>query len=228
MKPQPSCLNDYRPIALTSVVMKCFERLIKTFITSSLPVTLDPLQFAYRPNRSTDDAIAHILHTTLSHLDTRKGAYVRLLFIDYNSAFNTIAPSKLVTKMRDLGLHSSLCRWVLNFLTDRSQGVRVGNHMSPPLPLNTGALQEYVLSPLLYSLYTYDCVATLDSNIMVKFADDTSVVGLISNNDETAYRSEIKHLVDCCKENNLKLNVDKTKELIVDFSRKQQRSIQPA
>ena len=60
MKPQPSCLNDYRPIALTSVVMKCFERLIKTFIPSSLFVTLDPLQFAYRPNRSTDDTIAHI------------------------------------------------------------------------------------------------------------------------------------------------------------------------
>ncbi|CDQ55918.1 unnamed protein product [Oncorhynchus mykiss] len=44
-------LNDYRPVALTSVIMKCFERLVKDHITS----TLDPLQFAYRPNRSTDD-----------------------------------------------------------------------------------------------------------------------------------------------------------------------------
>ena len=45
-KPHPSSSNDFRPIALTSVVMKCFERLIKTFITSALPTTLDPLQFA--------------------------------------------------------------------------------------------------------------------------------------------------------------------------------------
>ena len=51
-------LNDYRPIALTSVIMKCFERLVKDHITSTLPDTLDPLQFAYRPNRSTRDAIA--------------------------------------------------------------------------------------------------------------------------------------------------------------------------
>ena len=51
-------LNDYRPVALTSVTMKCFERLVKDHITSTLPVTLDPLQFAYLPNRSTDDAIA--------------------------------------------------------------------------------------------------------------------------------------------------------------------------
>ena len=51
-------LNDYHPKALTSVIMKCFERLVKDHITSSLPGTLVPLQFAYRPNRSTDDAIA--------------------------------------------------------------------------------------------------------------------------------------------------------------------------
>jgi hypothetical protein len=50
--------NDYCPVALTSVIMKCFERLVKDHITSTLPVTLDPLKFAYRPNRSTDDAIA--------------------------------------------------------------------------------------------------------------------------------------------------------------------------
>ena len=46
-------LNYYRPVALTSVIIKCFERLVKDHITSTLQVTLDPLQFAYRPNRST-------------------------------------------------------------------------------------------------------------------------------------------------------------------------------
>lgn len=70
----PACLNDYRPVALTSVVMKCFERLVKDYICSSLPSTLDPLQFAYRPNRSTDDAVCQVLHATLSHLDNRGGA----------------------------------------------------------------------------------------------------------------------------------------------------------
>jgi hypothetical protein len=51
-------LNYYRPIALTSVIMKCFERLVKDHITSTVPDTLYPLQFPYRPNRPTDDAIA--------------------------------------------------------------------------------------------------------------------------------------------------------------------------
>ncbi len=42
---KPSCLNDYRPVALTSTVMKVFERLLKKHICSSIPATLDPLQF---------------------------------------------------------------------------------------------------------------------------------------------------------------------------------------
>jgi gmma-aminobutyric acid receptor subunit gamma/cGMP-dependent protein kinase 2 len=92
-------LNDYRPpIALTSVIMKCFERLVKDHITSTLPVTLDTLQFVYRPNRSTDDAIAITLHIAISHLNKRN-TYVRMLFIDYSSEFNTIVPSKLIVKL---------------------------------------------------------------------------------------------------------------------------------
>ena len=71
-------LNDYCPVALTSVIMKCFERLVKDHITSTLPVTQDPLQFAYRPNIFTDDAITIALHTALSHLDKRN-IYVRML-----------------------------------------------------------------------------------------------------------------------------------------------------
>lgn len=88
--------------------MKCFEQPVKTFITSSLPDTLDPLQFPYRPNRSTDDAIALALHTALSHLDQRN-TYVRMLLIDFSSAFNTIVAPKLVIKLRDMKLNTTLC-----------------------------------------------------------------------------------------------------------------------
>lgn len=226
-KQQPACHNDYRPVALTSIVMKCFERLMRDHITSSLPATIDSLQFAYRTNRSTDDAISHLLHTSLSHLDTGRGNYVRMLFVDYSSAFNTIIPSKLFTKLTDLGLSSSLCQWILNFLTDRPQSVRVGKQVSPSISLSTGVPQGCVLSPLLYSLYTYDCVATSDTTSIVKFADDTAVVGLISDNIETAYLEEIRNLETWCQENNLLLNISKTKELIVDFTTKQARNYKP-
>jgi len=68
-KPPITCLNDYRPVALTSIIMKCFELLVRTHICSTLPDTLDPLQFAYRPNISMDNTIGLTVHTALSHLD---------------------------------------------------------------------------------------------------------------------------------------------------------------
>jgi hypothetical protein len=59
-----------------------------------------------------------------------------MLFIDYSSVFNTIVPSKLITKLRILGLNTSLGNWILNFLTGRPQVVRVGNNTSATLILN--------------------------------------------------------------------------------------------
>jgi hypothetical protein len=78
--------------------MKCFERPVMAHINTIMPETLDPLQFAYRPNRSTDDAISIAIHTALSHLEL-SNTHVRMLFIDYSSVFNTIVPSKLTTKL---------------------------------------------------------------------------------------------------------------------------------
>ncbi|TWW53895.1 hypothetical protein D4764_0015580, partial [Takifugu flavidus] len=72
--------------------------------------------YAYRKNRSTEDAVSTALHSVLSHLDN-KDTYARMLFIDFSSAFNTVIPSKLITKLRDLGISISICNWLLDFLT---------------------------------------------------------------------------------------------------------------
>ena len=196
--------------------MKCFEKLVRCHIKSCLPATLDPFQLAYRANRSTEDAIATALHATISHLE-HPGHYARLLFIDFSSAFNTILRDRLTENY-----------WTLDFLSPPAAGsgtfyqcvqrVRVGPHLSTALSLSTGSPQGFVLSPLLYTLYTYDCVSTHPSNIVIKFADDTNVVGLISEGDETPYRTEIQRLVGWCAENNLVTS--KTKKLIVDYRRR--------
>jgi hypothetical protein len=115
-----------------------------------------------------------------------------MLFIDYSSAFNTIVSSKFTTKIRTMGRNTSLCNWILDFLTGQPQVVKVGNNTSATIILNTGAPQECMLSPLMYSMFTHDCMAKHDSNTIIKFADNTSPVGLITDNDETAYREEVR------------------------------------
>ena len=209
-------LNDYRPVALTSVVMKSFEKLVLAHLKDITGPLLDPLQFAYRANRSVDDAVNIGLYYVLQHLD-RPGTYVRILFVDFSSAFNTIIPNLLLPKLTQLSVPTSICQWINSFLTDRQQLVRLGKYTSSTCTISTGAPQGCVLSPLLFYLYTKDCTSKVSSVKLLKFADDTTLIGLIQDGDESAYRQEVKELAVWCSLNNLELNTHKTVEMIVDF-----------
>uniref|UniRef100_A0A8C4DKS3 Reverse transcriptase domain-containing protein n=1 Tax=Dicentrarchus labrax TaxID=13489 RepID=A0A8C4DKS3_DICLA len=215
-KARTTGLNDYRPVALTSVVMKSFERLVLSHLKAITDPLLDPLQFAYRANRSVVDAVNMALHFTLQHLDS-PGTYARILFVDFSSAFNTIIPALLQDKLSQLTVPNSTCRWITDFLSDRKQQVKLGKNVSDSQTISTGSPQGCVLSPLLFSLYTNSCNSSHQSVRLLKFADDTSLIGLISGGDESAYRWEIDHLVTWCSQNNLELNALKTVEMVVDF-----------
>ena len=138
-KSSVTSLNDYRPVALTSQVAKSFERLILRALLSFIPSDLDPFQFAYRTNRSVDDAVSLTLDNILAHLDLKGSTYARILYIDFSSAFNTILPSKLYTKLQAIGVDISLCNWIFDFLSNRPQVVRVGSRVSKSITLSTGA-----------------------------------------------------------------------------------------
>lgn len=214
-----TCLNDFRPVALTSVVMKAFEQIILAYLKSCTSLKMDSYQFAYQANRSVEDAISIALHHTLQHLES-PNTYTRILFIDFSSAFNTINPFKLFTTLLDMNIDPAICHWIRSFLWNRSQRVKVNNITSDPLTLSTGAPQGCVLSPWLFSLYT-SYFRSMDTSVkIIKYADDTTIVGLISDNDETQYRMVVDQAVNWCSNNDLQFNTAKTQELIVDFRRR--------
>ena len=111
----------------------------------------------------------------------------------------------------------TLCNWILDFLLERPQVVKIGNIISESITLNTGTPQGCPISPKLYSIFTYDCKADVPDNLLIKFADDTTVSGFIKDNDESNYRDQINNIVTWCGNNNLLLNVSKTKEMVIDF-----------
>lgn len=131
-----------------------------------------------------------------------KNTCAKLLFVNFSSAFNTIRLNKLRSKLHHIGLHTTLCNWFLDFLKNLSQYVRFGKHTSSTLLIYTGVPQGCVLSPLLCTLFTHDCCITLPTNLIVKFMDDTTVLGLINNDDKSAYRSVVQHLASWCKNHN--------------------------
>ncbi|KAK3535928.1 hypothetical protein QTP70_021229, partial [Hemibagrus guttatus] len=96
----------------------------------------------------------------------------------------------LIEKLSLLSVNTSHCNWIPDFLTGRPQSVRIGNSISSTTTPSTGAPQGCVLSPLLFTLLTHDCVAMHCLNHILKFADDTTGVCLIIKNNESAYREE--------------------------------------
>ena len=175
---RPKVLNDFRPIALTSLVMKCFEKLMKKVLLIKTENLLDPQQFAYRARRGVEDATATLLNLILKHLEG-SNTHAKFLFVDFSSAFNTIQPHILVDKLlRNFNLDFSLVGWIWDFLTDRTQRVRVNGVYSEKLLSSTGSPQGCVLSPLLYILYTDDCRSQHTNRHILKFADDSAIVSL--------------------------------------------------
>ena len=223
-KKNPTQLNDYRPVALTSIPMKCAERIALKQLQYETAPHQDPLQFAYCQGRNTEDAILTLLHHLYVHLEG-PGTYARILFVDFSSAFNTLQPHLLTEKLLEMDVNPSLIRWIHSFMTERPQQVRVGGALSSVSVTNTGAPQGCVLSPALFTTYTAACRTADPCNIQIKFADDTSLTGLIKS-DEVSYRTAVGELVDWCDRHYLQLNISKTEEMVIDF-RRQPQPVEP-
>ena len=201
--------------------MKCLGKIVLANMLPFFENSLDPYQFAYKSKRSVEDAILFFTNNIYKHLDYPK-CYVRTLFVDFSSAFNTIQPHILFPKLTELNVPSSLCLWILDFLTQRPQFVSLklknGCFESSELITNTGAPQGTVLAPILFSVYTNSCVQNFQNIPIIKYADDTSIQALIKTTDDVAnYFSEVNRFVEWCDSHFLLLNVKKTKELIFDF-----------
>jgi hypothetical protein len=214
----PKCVNDLRPVALTSIAMKCFEKVIKKELCSQVSNFQDVLQFAYSKNRCVQDATLTMIQHVQQFLDVTNtqsnSRYVKILFVDFSSAFNTIQPHVLMKKLIDMNVNSHLILWINDFLVNRVQYVKFSNTFSDCLITNTGAPQGCVLSPLLFTLYTSDCRSNNENCFLIKYADDSALVGLCKNSDDI-YREEVVKFVKWCDNNYLELNVKK--KIIIDF-----------
>ena len=218
-KKHPREPGDFRPVALTSHIMKTFERLLLHVLRPQVLHAQDPLQFGYQEKVGVEDAILYLLHRAHSHLDRESGA-VRIAFFDFSSAFNTIRPLLLRDKLTEMRVDPLLVTWITDYLTERQQYVRLKGCTSDTVVSSTGAPQGTVLSPVLFTLYTSDFQHNSGLCHVQKYSDDTAIVGCIKDGKEGEYRSLVEDFVRWCRSNHLQLNSSKTKEMVVDFRRK--------
>lgn len=132
---------------------------MKDEILRSTESLLDPMQFAYRPKRGVEDATVTLLHLLIRNLEG-KGSHTRVSLVDFSSAFNTIQPHVLIGRLLEQFKLYNLLGWILDFLTNRMQKVRINNTFSGQVTSSTGSHKD-VYFRLYCSYSTRICVKVI-------------------------------------------------------------------
>jgi len=215
--PAACVAKDYRPVALTSIVAKSFERATRPLLARCLN---DTSQFAYQQRKSTEDALTVFLDIVTKHLDAKSKNYIRCLFVDFTSAFNTISPSTLIDNLNRTNLHGNLINLVYSFMTNRKQLVSCEAGVSAVASSSTGSPQGCVWSPLLYCIYVQDMpTPSCGTYHLIKYADDVILVELCHADVPSTLLHGATFLTNWFDSNNLILNAAKTKDMIISNKR---------
>ena len=140
-------------------------------------------------------AVLYLLHRAYSHLEVQ-GCQVRITFFDFLTAFNTIIPARLKEKLSSMEVPSFMIIWILDYLRDRPQYVRLASSVSDTVVCNTGAPQGTVLAPYLFTLYTADFTYNTETCHVQKYSDDTAVVARVKGGQEGSTGAWLRSFVN--------------------------------
>ena len=154
--PPSSSVANYRPISITSVLSKVFERLLSVRLRRFMELSgvLPTTQFAYRKGLGTYDALFCVSHTLQSALES--GQEARIVQIDFSAAFDSVNHLGLHYMLCSVGIGGSVLSILTQYLSHRSQHVMVDGCRSKAVNVVSGMPQGSVLGPLLFLLYTLE------------------------------------------------------------------------
>jgi Reverse transcriptase (RNA-dependent DNA polymerase) len=115
------------------------------------------------------------------------------VFIYYSRAFDTINHELLIRKLLSLAMPSKVVRWIVSFLTGRTQAVSLDGKLSNWLPITQNIVQSSGIGPVLYIIFASDQKLRSTMNLLCKYADDTTL--MIPQNTDVRLEDELKHVV---------------------------------
>ena len=201
---------NYRPVSITSHLIKIFERVLRRHLVSYLELNniLNQSQHGFRKNRS-------CLTQLISHVDhiyncLNSGNEVDVIYLDFAKAFDKVDHNVLLAKMRKYGIHGHVYKWIQEFLTNREQTVVVEGMKSSFHLVISGVPQGTVLGPVLFILYINDLVEILLHSKGLNFADDTKLAKAIKDLECVSLLQRDLYLVIAWStENNMQLHEQK-------------------
>ena len=212
----PSNPLDYRPVALTAILCKVFERILAKYILDlTAHLWRDNKQFGFLPGRNTMDAIAQVIEDWSRAKETKQA--ILAIFFDFAKAFDLVPHDKLLSKLKKY-LHPWLISWIAAYLSDRKQRVVFNQTKTEWKPVEAGVLQGSVLGPILFLLFIHDINEIIPEGIeLEKYADD--ILAYIIGDTERIHSNLPQQTIDAinswCTENGMRLNTTKCKVMTI-------------
>lgn len=208
------CVNNFRPISILPTISKILEKLINKRLVNFLHSNniLSSYQYGFRQGRSTGEAVSELINSIVDSLDEKRKCLC--IFLDIAKAFDTVSIPLLLCKLEKLGVRGLPFNLLQNFLTNRTQRVKIENWLSDTLPVKCGVPQGSILGPTLFLIYINDlCELPLTDGKILTFADDTALFFSGKTWDEVyiAAQNGFDRICAWLRYNILTLNIDKTK-----------------
>ena len=209
-KGDKSSTKNYRPVTLTSHVIKLFERIVRAHMVDYFEKNglFSKKQHGFRKGRS-------CLTQLLGHIDWVMKALcgekdVDTVYLDYSRAFDRVDIGLLLVKLKRYGVHSQIVEWMESFLTDRKQKVVLDGSKSEIATIISGVPQGSVLAPLLFLIFINDLEGVVKDALLSFFADDSRAAMEISaETDMVKLQQDLDRVMLWSRTNNMVLNENK-------------------
>ena len=215
--------KNYSPVSLTSLLIKAFEKVIRQHLVTHMEDNhlFNPFQHGFRKGWSClSQLLAHFDYITRLMEEIKA---VDIVYLDFSKAFDKVDIGMTLRKLKLIGIHGRLGRWLHNFLTGRLQAVVVNgirptprhavvvNGIRPtPRQVLSGVPQGSVPGPLLFLVLIGDIDQDIATSFLSSFADDTRLGHGISNGEDVhALQHDLQTVYDWVRKNDMEFNSEK-------------------
>ena len=206
--------EQYRPVSLTSHVMKIFERVIKRHILKHLiqKNLINPGQHGFVPGRSTQTQLLQHYCDIFETLS--EGIRIDTVFLDFAKAFDKVNHEILLQKVLKHKIKGKIGIWLQEFLNNRKYRVVANGEMSDVNDVLSGVPQGTVLAAILFIIMISDIDENVKRSIVRSFADDTRVsLKIQSEEDKNLLQKDLDAIYGWAKENLMEFNENKFEQM---------------